>query len=786
MPKAQSKENVKEERNLIIRFFLFFVNTLILLGYIIIYPFENLILIIKKLFSSLAEKLRKPLNLKKMLLFIPKKSQGFWIWVSAQIKVGLLNKKERKSRATRVAKAKKLKEKKKRLRKEKKKRRTFTFFKVMFIFFFGIFFGLLFIAIPAFGYYWYLELPSPELLEQQTQNSTTKILDRNGRVLYEIYIDKKYDPVPLKRVPDNVINATLAIEDAAFYSHPGFDVKGILRAAKSTLLENNVQGGSTITQQLIKNVLLTPERTYVRKLKELVLAISVEQKYSKNQILEFYLNNIPYGGTSYGIQSAAQKYFGKNVWDLDLAEASMLAGLPSSPTVYSPLGGNIELAKGRQKQVLTRMYQLGYITGEEAVDAFEKDLEFAPQVEYIRAPHFVNYVRQDLYDRFGQRAVDFGGLTVTTTLDLDMQDEVQKIVSEEVEKNGTKLNFTNGAAVILDSKTGQIMAYVGSVDFFADDGGRFDVVTAYRQPGSSIKPVTYALALEQGDTALTTIEDKPITYQFSGQKYTPKNYDNKYHGTVTLRQALANSYNIPAVKLVNKVGVDNMVQLGINLGFSNWVVGDGTYGMAVTLGGKEVRLLDLTNAYSTFSRQGIYRDVTPYLSVKDIYGYEVLGLVNKNQRQVLSPETSYIITSILSDNNARTPAFGPNSQLVIKDKTVAVKTGTTNDIRDNLTIGYTPTYTVGVWVGNNDNSTMNNNLASGLTGAAPIWNRIMSFILEGEPNEEFPVPEGIVIKSDKSCPNKFEVFDKNHKIPDTICIKKTNKDNQDKNSKKNN
>lgn len=613
-------------------------------------------------------------------------------------------------------------------------------------------------------------------MEQQTQNSTTKILDRNGKVLYEIFIDKKYDPVPLKKVPDDMINATLAIEDAGFYTHPGFDVKGIMRAAKSTFLEDNIQGGSTITQQLVKNVLLTPEQTYSRKIKELALSVLVERNYSKSQILEYYLNNIPYGGTSYGVQAASQKYFGKNVWDLDLAEASMLAGLPSAPSVYSPLGGNVDLAKARQKQVLNRMVELGYVTSLEATFAYDKELSFAPQVEYIRAPHFVNYVRQDLYDKFGQRAVDFGGLTVTTTLDLDLQDRIQQIVVDEVENNGSKLGFSNGASVVLDSRTGQILAYVGSINFFNTEEGNFDVVTAYRQPGSSIKPFTYALAIENGATSITTIDDSPITYQTSGQKYTPKNYDNKYHGRVTIRQALANSYNIPAVKTVNSVGVDNFVQLGRDLGFSNWTVGDGSYGMSITLGGKEVRLLDLTNAYATFARQGMYRDVTPYLTVKDLYGYDLLGLVDKNERRIFSPATSYIISHILSDNTARIPAFGPSSQLYVPDRTIAVKTGTTNDIRDNLTVGYTPTYTVGVWVGNNDNSTMNNQLASGLTGAAPIWNRIMVDVLGDSKDEEFSIPEDIVIKEDKSCPNKIEVFDKSNKIPDTICVKKTNKD----------
>jgi 1A family penicillin-binding protein len=780
MPKKQVKEKKKEERNLITRFFLLIVNTLVLLGYIIIHPFEKIYKAFDDLRIKIWKFLNKPIgveditqNVSDRMNFINSTAVGLMAWLNVHKQKKKTKKRSKALQKSRIAH-----------RKERQKRRQKKVSKVklFLMFWLGGIFTLVFFAIPVFAYFWFSTLPSPELLQDQIQNSSTKILDRNGRVLYEIYIDKKYDPVPLKRIPDEVINATLAIEDADFYSHPGFDIRGIARAARSTFLEDRVEGGSTITQQLIKNVLLTPDRTYERKIKELVLAVMVERNYSKSEILEFYLNNIPYGGTAYGIESASQKYFGKSSWDLNLAEASMLAGLPSAPSVYSPLNGNMELAKERQKQVLDRMVSVGYVTPFEAEIAYSQELTLAPQVEYIRAPHFVNYVRESLYSKFGQRAVDFGGLTVRTTLDLDLQEKVQKIVSDEVSENGTRLNFSNGAAIVLDSRTAQILAYVGSVDFFSGDEGNFDVATAYRQPGSSIKPVTYALALEQGYTPLSLIDDKPITYQFSGQKYTPKNYDGKYHGKVTLRQALANSYNIPAVKLVNAVGVDEMVQLGKNMGLDNWVVGDGSYGMSITLGGKETRLLDLTNLYATFSRLGLYREETPFLSIKDIYGYEVSGVVDSTQRQVLSQESSYIITSILSDNAARTPAFGPNSQLYIKDKTVAVKTGTTNDIRDNLTIGYTPTYAVGVWVGNNDNTIMNNNLASGLTGAAPIWNKIMVTLLQDTKDETFTTPEGILKKDSSECANKYEVFNKKFEIPDKICFKQSKNDEKKENN----
>ncbi len=747
------------------RVFLSVLNSLILLGYVIMFPIERLGVFLKNLRHVDRGKI---LGLPRLIL---NNAVSSYIWFTAVLRI----------RYKRIH-AQRLRSKRHKQRQAQKKSQTgvkYLKLKILLTFLIGCVFAIMFLAVPFGVYLWYKQLPSPDLISRQTQSTATKILDRNGKALYEIYIDRKSEPVPLKQVPDDVINATLAIEDASFYSHPGFDVRSIIRAAKSTFLEDELQGGSTITQQLIKTVLLTPERTYERKIKELALAISVEQKYTKNEILEFYLNNIPYGGTAYGIQAAAQKYFGKNVWELDLAESSMLAGLPNAPTLYSPLQGDTTMAKKRQRQVLERMVVLGYITRFEAEVAYDKELTFRSQEEPIRAPHFVNYVRQELYTKLGQRAVDFGGLTVTTTLDLDLQDKVQDIVTEEVRLNGKELDFSNGAAVVMDSRTGQILAYVGSVDFFDEDGGKFDVVTAYRQPGSSIKPITYALAFEQGHTAATLVDDSPITYQFSGQKYTPKNYDNKYHGKVSLRQALANSYNIPAVKLVNVVGVDKMVQFGIDLGLKNWVVGDGTYGMAITLGGKEVRLLDLTNVYATFARQGKYRNVSPFLNVKDIYGYEIMSVLDYGEKEVMSDETAYIITSILSDNTARTPAFGSRSQLYIPEKTVAVKTGTTNEIRDNFTVGYTPSYTVGVWVGNNDNSTMDSRLASGLTGAAPIWNKIMVTLLQGMDDEKFPIPEDIVIKENSKCPNKFEVFNSNFKIPSNICSKRSTEKDDD-------
>lgn len=650
-----------------------------------------------------------------------------------------------------------------------------SFFTKAKIFVGGSIFSLVFLVAPALGYSWYRALPRPELLAENAQtHRPTRILDRNGVPLYEIYVDKKYAPIALSKIPKSVILATLAVEDHEFFSHNGVRPLSLIRAAKATIMDDSLQGGSTITQQLIKNVLLSPERTMTRKLKELFLAFAVERKYTKDEILEMYLNNIPYGGTAWGIQSATQKFFGKDVGELTLGEAAFMAGLPSSPSSYVSYASDIDMAKARQKLVLNRMEELGIITVDQGKKALAEDLKFVEQAEYIKAPHFVQYVRKELERRYGRQMVESGGLTVKTSLDLDLHNRLQAIVTEEVAK-ASNLNITNGALVVLEPKTGQILAYVGSVDYFKEGWGAYDVITALRQPGSSIKPVTYALALERGYTAASTIVDAPLTIQLGGgQTYKPVNYDGKFHGAVTLRSALANSYNIPAVKLVKEVGPDNMVTLGNNMGLKNWQVDD-SYGYSVTLGGKEVRLLDLTNVFATFARGGEYLPTTPFISIRDANGFDIYSADEAKPEQVLSPESAYIISNILSDNNARTPAFGSQSQLVTPGHTVAVKTGTTNEKRDNLTVGYTPSYVVGVWVGNNDNKPMNQYLASGVSGAAPIWNLAMRTVLESTANEEFTAPEGVFVKYDSKC-GRSEVFTEGSKMPNLCPDKPKDKD----------
>lgn len=646
--------------------------------------------------------------------------------------------------------------------------------KSLIYFIFGVIFAIVVIFIPIEIYGWFKQLPKPEMLLLQGNNKSTKILDKNGNLLYDIYVDKKYSPVKLSQIPDYVKWATISVEDSEFYKHNGIRPKRILKALYMSVFEGKPQGASTITQQLVKNVLLSFERTISRKIKEVIITAMVEVKYSKDQILELYLNNISYGGVAWGIQSASLKYFGINVWELDLAQASMLAGLPSSPSIYSPLV-NFELAKQRQLHVLNRMLLLGYIDQEQLEFAYSKELVFSPQVDYIKAPHFVHYVKAKLEEVYGKRLVEYGGLTVFTTLDLNLQQKVESIVKNQIEIN-QYLNLSNGAVVVFDPVKSSVLAYVGSVDYFKPNWGAVDVIQSKRQPGSTIKPVTYALALKNNYTPATILYDTKISIPLVGSKnYEPVNYDLKFRGPVTLRSSLANSYNIPAVKLANTFGPSQIVSLSNDMGLKDWSIND-SFGLSVTLGAKEVRLFELANLYSTFAKEGEYKIVSPFLSIKDSVGNEIYQ-DNRSLKRVLSKEVSYLIYDILSDNNARVNAFGINNKLKIGNHKVAVKTGTTDNKRDNWALGYTKNFVVGVWVGNNDNSPMNNYLASGLTGASLIWNEAFTYLLDNYENQEISMPDGVFELYSKEC-NKKEIFIKGTKIPNTLCLvnkdKKTN------------
>jgi len=598
-------------------------------------------------------------------------------------------------------------------------------------------------------------IPNPSYLSLRDIPSTTKIFDRKGKLLYEIYAEENRTPIKLSEIPDVVKNATIAIEDKEFFSHKGFSLRGIIRALVRNMSSDDLEGGSTITQQLIRSVMLTPEKTLTRKIKELVLSVWTEQLYSKEQIFEMYFNQVPYGGMTWGIESAAQTYFGKSVKDLDLAEAALLVGLPASPSLFSPFGNHPELTKQRQRDVLKSMVDAGYINKEEQNKAQTEELHLkSPQIP-ILAPHFVMYVKETLEKLYGPKIVEKSGLRVTTSLDYDLQEAAERIVSENINKLKT-FNVGNGALLVTNPNNGEILAMVGSSDYFnKEKEGNVNVTLSLRPPGSSIKVVNYALALEKGFTASSVLNDSPVTYKIDGQNnYTPVNYDGKFHGRVTLRTALASSYNIPAVKLLSMVGVTDMVELGRLMGIENWQ-DESLFGLSLTLGGGAVTMLDMARVYGTLAVGGIRHDLTPIIKVTNWQG-EILPIPKSdNNIQALRSEIAYIISSILSDNNARTPAFGPNSALNIRDKTVAVKTGTSDNKRDNWTIGYTPDYVVAVWVGNNDNTPMHPTLTSGITGAAPIWREMMDYILKDKENKPFPLPENII---SVKCNDRLEYY----------------------------
>lgn len=615
--------------------------------------------------------------------------------------------------------------------------------------FFSITASIIIISGSFFIYYWvFKDLPSPQELSKKEQTVTTRILDRNGELLFRIYEDENRTIVPLSKVSPDIINATVAIEDQDFYHHFGFSLKGITRAFKANIDGEAIQGGSTITQQLVKNRLLSTERTLQRKIKELVLAVLVEGNYSKEEILEMYLNQVPYGGSTYGIEEAAWSYFNKSAQNLSLAESALLAGLPAAPSIYSPFGPNPELAYTRQAEVLRRMVEDGYITQEAADAAKQEKLVFRQNIIDIKAPHFVMYVKKLLAEMYGEDVLNSGGLEVRTTLDLDLQDQVQSIVTNEVNQLA-KLRVNNGAALVTNPQTGEILAMVGSKDYFDfEHDGQVNVTLRPRQPGSSIKGLTYAIALDEGQTPTTMIDDSPITYNIPGSPpYSPKNYDGKYHGRVTLREALASSYNIPAVKTLAGIGVNKMIDKAEAVGITTWA-DRRRFGLSLTLGGGEILMLDMAKLYGTFANMGYTVNPDPFLEIKNSKGevlYRNTCVLDHqcSRKQNFKALTAYQITDILADNQARTPAFGARSVLYIPNQQVAVKTGTTNNLRDNWTIGYTTDRLVAVWVGNNDNQPMSY-VASGITGASPIWNHIFLLLLDEHNPHQFSTPDNLI------------------------------------------
>ena len=565
-----------------------------------------------------------------------------------------------------------------------------------------------------------------------------------------MYQDQNRIYVNLPNIPKYLQQGTIAIEDRNFYNNQGFSVTGYLRAIRNLILYRQLSGGSTLTQQLVKNVLLTSEQSIPRKIKELMLSIQVDKKYNKDQILEMYLNDVGYGGTAVGVEAASEVYFNKNVKDLDLAESALLAGLPQSPTSYSPFSG-YKYYISRSQEVLDAMVRDKYITQKQADDAVKeiKFMQFTQNSAGIKAPHFVFYVKEQLVKQFGENMVERGGLQVKTSLDYNIEKEAEKIVKEEIGKLKS-YNVGNGAAVVSNPKTGEILAMVGSEDYFnTKNDGNFNAATSFRQPGSSLKPITYATAFTRGYTPSTLLMDSQTNFksQDSEKDYIPVNYDSKYRGPVQVRFALANSLNIPAVKMLAMVGIKNVMQNAYNMGIENWQPTDENLkdvGYSLVLGGRDVRLIDEVEAYGVFANGGTKMPLNSILEVSDSKGNVIYRYSQPSPQRIFSQEVSFLISHILLDNNARSMEFGPYSQLVVAGHpSVSVKTGTTNDIRDNWTIGYTPSYVVGVWVGNNNNSPMSK-VASGITGAAPIWNKIISFILKGKPDEVPQKPDDVV------------------------------------------
>jgi len=588
--------------------------------------------------------------------------------------------------------------------------------------------------------YAYLKTPIAASLTTRAIPQTTIIYDRTGQhALYEIHGEENRKILTHDEIPDTIRIATIAAEDDRFYSHYGIDFFSILRALKTDIQSNSTeQGASTITQQLARNAFLSRDKTLRRKLLEMIISIKIEKKFSKDQILDMYLNEIPYGSNAYGVQAAAETYFGKNAKDLTLDEAALLAALPKAPSYYSPYGNHLDELIYRQRKILNRLGELQLsnyqtITGAKSADIKNKII---PLKDSIEAPHFVFYVKEELEKQFGKDAVEEGGLKAYTTLDYDMQKLAEQTIAEN-DANLKRYGASNAALVSLNPKNGQILAMVGSKDYYDNSiDGQVNVTTSPRQPGSSFKPFAYATAFEKGYQPETKIVDAKTDFgaDGSGRHYIPRNYDGKFHGVVTMRQALAMSLNVPAVKTLFLAGVQDTIAMAHRLGITT-LNDTNRYGLSLVLGGGEVKLIDETAGYSVFANDGKKNSPKSLLKVIDSKG-KVLYSPTAENTQVLDPQIARKIDSILSDNDARVPIFGPHNRLFIPGKIVAAKTGTTSEFKDAWTVGYTPYIATGVWAGNNNNHPMHAG-ADGSYVAAPIWNKFMSQVLNNYPVEPF-------------------------------------------------
>lgn len=612
--------------------------------------------------------------------------------------------------------------------------------------------GLLFLA--ALFIYYSKDLPSPDKMNNRTVIESTKIYDRTGNhLLYDIHGEEKRTQISFPEMPDGIKYATITLEDQNFYTNRGVELTSILRAGINDLLHRQTsQGGSTITQQLIKQTVLTPEKTLSRKIKEAILSLEMSQRFSKDQILGMYLNQIPYGSNAYGIEAAAQTFFGKHASELTLDEATLLASLPQAPSYYSPYGNHTDALRGRQIYALNQMAKLGYITQQQADDAKQVDVlaKIKPNTENISAPHFVMYVRDYLEKKYGDQMLEQGGLKVYTTLDWDKQQAAEQAVRDGAATDAKNFRANNAALVAMDPKTGQILAMVGSKDYFGTPTpagctpgknctfeGNYNVATATRQPGSSFKPYVYLTAFEKGYTPETNIWDVDTNFSTdSGKDYNPKNYDGKNRGLLQIKNALAMSLNVPAVETLYLAGVQDSINTAHALGITTLNHPD-QYGLSLVLGGGEVTLLDHVNAYSALATGGIHHDKTPILKILDAAGKTLEQYQTDPGQRVVDEKYVGMLDYIMSTNDLRAPIFGDKNPLAFSDRPVAAKTGTTNEWRDGWTIGYTPSLVAGVWAGNNDNSVMAQG-ADGIYVAAPIWRKFMDAVLNNYSVEQFP------------------------------------------------
>ena len=610
--------------------------------------------------------------------------------------------------------------------------------------------------VGAFAWY-SRDLPDPNKIIERDVAQSTKIYDRTGEnLLYEIHGDQRRTLIDIDTIPRYAVDATIAIEDKNFFKHSGISIWGILRGLiMPSLRGERVQGGSTLTQQFVKNSILTNERSISRKIREWILSYRIEKKFTKEEILKLYFNEIPYGAAAYGIESASGIYFGKSAKDLTLGEATILAALPQAPSYYSPFGPHKDELMQRQKLVLDLMVEQGYITKAQADDAKAEQLVFKKRTEDIKAPHFVFMVQQLLADKYGERLVEQGGLKIITTIDWDKQKQAEQIVNDKTQELMDKYQASNAALVTIDVATGEILALIGSRDYFNSEeiDGQFNVATSPRQPGSSLKPLVYAEAFSKGYSPDTLLFDLNTSFAASGKDYRPRNYDLKEHGIVSMRQALAGSLNIPAVKTLYLAGVNEAVKRGQSMGYSTLTDPD-RYGLSLVLGGAEVSLLEHTNAYATFARDGVFMPYTAVLKVEDSEGKVLEEKKDVTQKRVFDSQVARQINSVLSDNSARAFIFGENNYLTLGGRPVAAKTGTTNDYKDAWLLGYTPQIVTGVWVGNNDNKEMT--AGSGAMAAGPIWNTYMRAITQSYPALGFPTPTPTACDKLMVCGKKTE------------------------------